>query len=228
MCKHRLPQTPSVATHMRVLLAAFTVGHAASLVGLENHICLNGMCEEPISTVPASHPGGRGCTLSQGSDERLPPVLHCLPVLPSPTPPLPPSPPPSEPPAMPDYSCSLHPDGEHRVCTQIENIGSVYGSVLDSRGHSVPTAAMLTECAQMIHSYIAGANTENCILEPLADVATAFGNRQHLGTACWNAASIHDGTCWCYCWKAACVGINTVLPPTSGSGVIFNVYECTT
>ena len=133
---------------------------------------------------------------------------------------LPPSPPPSDP-AMPDYSCSLY-EADGR-CPQAANIGNVYGAV-----NSVPTAAMLTECAQMIHSYIAGANTENCILEPLADVATAFGNRQHLGTACWNAASIHDGTCWCYCWKAACVGINTVLPPTSGSGVIFNVYECTT
>ena len=88
---------------MRVLLAAFTVGHAASLVGLENHICLNGKCDEPISTVPASHPGGRECTLSQGSDERLPPVLHCLPVLPSPTPPLPPSLPPSAPPSPPPF-----------------------------------------------------------------------------------------------------------------------------
>ena len=209
---------------MRVLLAAFTVGHAASLVGLENHICLNGMCEEPISTVPASHPGGRGCTLSQGSDERLPPVLHCLPVLPSPTPPLPPSPPPSDP-AMPDYSCSLHPDGEHRVCTQIENIGSVYGSVLDSRGHSVPTAAMLTECAQMIHSYIAGANTENCM-----------SGWSYFTTKCWNAASGIDGTCWCNCIKddgsptpGTCgSGMNHYYPPTSGGGIYAHVYECTT
>ena len=119
---------------------------------------------------------------------------------------------------MPDYSCSLY-EADGR-CPQAANIGNVYGAV-----NSVPTAAMLTECAQMIHSYIAGANTQNCM-----------SGWSYFTTKCWNAASGIDGTCWCNCIKddgsptpGTCgSGMNHYYPPTSGGGIYAHVYECTT